>query len=141
MKNRSNAIRAVLSVSAFSVSVLAMATYDTCGLQLASMAYAATQSKLGDLSKFRTIAVDTHALTEQGQLSKAKERIRDLESEWDDAESGLKPRAAADWHKVDKAIDKALSALRASNPNQADCRRTLDDVLKTIDELRGKSGN
>ncbi len=100
---------------------------------------AAAPSKLGDLSAYRAIAVETKILAENGDLSGAAIRISDLESSWETAEAELQSRASMEWHVLDRAVDRAVTVTRASSRDAAIRTQVLGDLLCAIDTISGKA--
>lgn len=81
---------------------------------------------------FRTITQDTLNLVNSGTLAQATTRVSDLEYEWDNAQSRLKPMNQAKWTEVDSAIDTVLRQLRAVNPNVESCKTALEALLQVL---------
>lgn len=102
-----------------------------------SMDTKAATPKLGNLANFRLIVTDANALLEKGDVAAAKLRLKDLETSWDEAEAGLKPRAAAAWHEVDKAIDRTLKAIRSTSPDIEGCKAAIKDLVAVMDRVGG----
>jgi hypothetical protein len=126
------------SAAALSATAMFIGYLAPTALGLTEAVHAAPASKLGNLTPFRTIATDISTLVNKGDLVAANKRVTDLELAWDGAEAGIKPRSAADWHLVDKSLDKLYTAIRASKPDVAACKQALLDVLGTMDKAEGK---
>ena len=88
---------------------------------------------LGDLSAFKAITNELLALVKKGDLAGAKNHIKDLETSWDQARPKLHAMNVAAWDKMDGAIDVALKALRASNPDAKASGDALAALLVVID--------
>lgn len=87
---------------------------------------------ISDLSNFKTIEEDTLKLVDEGNLSGAKSRVKDLETAWDDDQSHLKPINPKQWTEIDKTIDKILTEIRSSNPNAASCSSALEESISKL---------
>ncbi|WP_427017317.1 hypothetical protein ACQCSX_01285 [Pseudarthrobacter sp. P1] len=90
------------------------------------------QGPLGDLSSFSVIVDDVTAKIEAGDLPAARTRVKDLETAWDSAEAGLKPKSPSAWGAMDRAIDGELTSLRAAHPDQAACLTATHNLQSVI---------
>ena len=98
-------------------------------------AAAASKKPLGDISKFRTITVDTLAYAKAGDVKKAEKRITDMEKKWDAYANALQKRDKASWTKLDLALDKVLKSLRASKPDAKVSATATQEMLTLIDSM------
>ena len=89
-------------------------------------------SPLGDLTTFRTITQDTLDKLTGGDQAGATTRVDDLEFEWDNAQSTLKPRNTAAWTTVDDKIDTVLRELRSTSPHLDTEQAALTALLGSL---------
>ena len=91
---------------------------------------------LGDLSKFRAVAVDTLTLVKANKLSAATARVKALETLWDASAAKLQAKNAGAWGKLDVLMDNVLGELRINKPQVKACASALEALLKQIDALK-----
>ncbi|MGI8787889.1 MAG: COG4705 family protein [Pyrinomonadaceae bacterium] len=89
-------------------------------------------SPLGDLSSSRKTTQDTLDFVNKNDLAGAKNRVGDLEYEWDNAQARLRPMNGAKWTEIDNAIDKVLREVRAVNPNSQSSKSALEALLGVL---------
>jgi hypothetical protein len=97
----------------------------------------AAVASLGDLAPMQAIVTDVQGIVGTGDLAAAKTRITDLETAWDEAEPVMRPKDAANWGRVDDAIDAALSALRKGNPDAGEAGQVLQALQVAMADPSG----
>jgi flagellar biosynthesis chaperone FliJ len=90
---------------------------------------------LGDLSAYRKIAEDMRRMVDAGDFSGAKTRAGDLESEWDNAQTKLRPINPEKWTMLDNAIDDVLKKVRSAQPNRAASSASLESLIAVINNM------
>lgn len=100
----------------------------------------AVTDSLGDLSVYETIVADTQDLAKQGDLTAAERRATDFETQWDEDESSLRPKAPEAWGNVDAAADDAFAALRAAKPDQTAVEQSLAALSLALVDPAGGGG-
>jgi uncharacterized membrane-anchored protein len=89
-------------------------------------------SPLGDLTAFRVITQDTLDKLNTGDQAGATDRVRDLESSWDDAQARLQARDRTAWTTIDAKIDHVLRELRAAGPDPGAEKQSLQELLASL---------
>jgi hypothetical protein len=128
----------LLSVALICVPVAGVLGYQTFMNPAAAVEPVAV---FGDMQPFQSITSAVQDIAATGDLAAAKNRIKDLETAWDEAVPTLRPVNADAWGNVDSAIDGALHALRAATPTQPAVLTSLKDLQATLaDPFAGASG-
>ena len=86
----------------------------------------------GDLAGFGTIAQDTLSRVESGDQAGAVARVADLETAWDDAQPTLEAVDGTAWTFLDSQVDGALTAVRASSPDDATQTQALTALITSL---------
>ena len=82
-----------------------------------------------EIAKFRVIAQDTLAKVQAGDQVGAVNRVKDLETAWDNEQATLQPMNSTAWLILDGQIDATLKAVRSSKPDRAAQTQTLTTLL------------
>ena len=102
----------------------------------AVIARAAAKAPIGDLSKYRKLAVEVLALAKAGKLAAAKTKVKELETAWDSGQSKMESMNAKIWRTVDIEVDNVLNELRADKPQVASSVKALEDLIKIMDKSK-----
>ena len=129
----SHRLRAPALAAALGLAALSPLAAQAAGAPAAPLRLA--MSALGDLAPYRTIASDTLALVDKGDVPAARARIKDLETAWDKAEPTLKAKDRPTWTSLDGMIDAALTDLRTPNPKPAACATSLRALIAKMEAM------
>ena len=100
------------------------------------VAQKSSKAPLGDLSKFKAIALDTLALVKAKKLTAAATRVTALETLWDTSANKLQAMNPKAWGEMDVLMDSVLGELRIDKPTVAACQKALEAILKKMDSLK-----
>ena len=96
----------------------------------------ASRTVLGDLSRFRALAVEALTLAQSGDLRSARMRVKALEEDWELAATKMRPLSPDEWEKVESAIDRAERELWFWRARRTDSVEALQKLINTIDALK-----
>ena len=99
----------------------------------------AAASRLGDLSSFRTIVVDTAAFVDKGDLPGAKTSDQGSRGRLGRCRSWSEATVRGRLACRRQSDRPALDVVRASQPVAATCKQALADLLATMDRMSGQS--